>query len=205
MSENASPQDQWNQRYQSDEYFYGTTPNDFLKSNFGSIPRGKVLCIADGEGRNSVFLAQMGYDVSSVDISTVGVEKTKKLAAERGVDVNAMVGDLADFDLGTNQWSGIVSIFSHLPSALRRNLHQRVVSALAPNGVMLLEAYTVQQIGRGTGGPQVPDLLMSETALRDELRGLQVIYSGELIRSVVEGSGHTGTAAVVQYLGRKPS
>lgn len=204
MSENLTPQEQWNQRYQSDEYFYGTTPNDFLKSNFGSIPRGKVLCIADGEGRNSVFLAQMGYEVSSVDISTIGVEKTKRLATERGVCIAATVGDLADFDLGVNQWSGIISIFSHLPSQLRRDLHKRVVAALAPNGVMLLEAYTIQQIGRGTGGPQVPDLLMSDRGLRDELSGLDVIYSGELIRSVVEGAGHTGSAAVVQYLGRKP-
>ena len=163
-----------------------------------------MLCLADGEGRNSVFLAQMGYDVSSVDISTVGVEKTKRLAVERGVTVNAMVGDLADFDLGKQQWSGIVSIFSHVPRLIRQNLHRRVVDALVPGGVMLLEAYTVHQIGRGTGGPQVPELLMSEQELRNELVGLSVIYAGEINRSVVEGTGHTGMASVVQFLGRKP-
>lgn len=204
MTDINSAQGQWNSRYESDEYFYGTSPNDFLRQNYGSIPSGKVLCLADGEGRNSVFLAQMGYDVSSVDISTVGVEKTKRLAAERGVTVNAMVGDLADFDLGKQQWAGIVSIFSHVPRLIRQNLHRRVVDALVPGGVMLLEAYTVHQIGRGTGGPQVPELLMSEQELRNELVGLSVIYAGEINRSVVEGTGHTGMASVVQFLGRKP-
>ena len=204
MTDINSDQAQWNSRYESEEYFYGTSPNDFLRQNFGSIPRGKVLCLADGEGRNSVFLAQMGYEVSSVDISTVGVEKTRRLAAERGVAVNATVGDLADFDLGQQKWSGIVSIFSHVPRPLRQSLHRRVVDALAPGGVVLLEAYTIRQIGRGTGGPQVPELLMSEEELRNELSGVRVIYAGEMTRSVVEGTGHTGLASVVQFLGRKP-
>jgi SAM-dependent methyltransferase len=204
MSQMSGPNAQWNLRYGDDEYFYGTIPNDFLQENAHLIPRGSVLCVADGEGRNSVFLATTGRDVSSVDISDVGVAKTKELASEKGVSVDALVGDLANFDLGRNKWQGVVSIFAHLSSDLRQDLHRRVIESLAPGGVVLLEAYTVNQIGRGTGGPQVPELLMSAESLSQEFAALEIIHLKELERSVVEGSGHTGQAAVVQLIARKP-
>ena len=131
------------------------------------------------------------------------MEKTRRLASERGVTVNAMVGDLADFDLGEDQWQGVVSVFCHLPSELRRSIHKRVMKSLAPRGVVLLEAYTVDQIGRGTGGPQVPDLLMSEQSLRSEFSHLKFVHLDEMERNVSEGAGHTGMAAVVQMIARK--
>lgn len=205
MSQMSGPNAQWNLRYGDEEYFYGTTPNDFLQENAHLIPQGSVLCVADGEGRNSVFLATTGRDVSSVDISDVGVSKTKRLASEKGVSVDAQVGDLADFDLGRNKWKGVVSIFAHLPIDLRQDLHRRVIESLAPGGVVLLEAYTVDQIGRGTGGPQVPELLMSAESLSQEFASLEIIHLKELEREVVEGSGHTGHAAVVQLIARKPA
>lgn len=203
MSQMFGTNAQWNLRYGDEEYFYGTTPNDFLKENAHLIPRGSVICVADGEGRNSVFLATTGRDVSSVDISDVGVAKTKKLASEKGVSVDAQVGDLADFDLGRNKWQGVISISAHLPISLRQDLHLRVIDSLAPGGVVLLEAYTVDQIGRGTGGPQVPELLMSAESLSQEFASLEIIHLKELEREVVEGSGHTGLAAVVQLIARK--
>lgn len=204
MAEPHSPvAEQWNIRYSESDYFYGTAPNDFLRNNFGSIQKGKVLCLADGEGRNSVFLAEQGYNVTSVDISSVGVEKTRRLASERGVTVNAIVGDLTDFDLGNHQWNGVVSIFCHLSSELRRRVHQRVVKSLVSGGVVLLEAYTINQIGRGTGGPQVADFLMSELSLRSEFSQLTPVHLAEIERTVSEGAGHTGMAAVVQMIARK--
>lgn len=203
MSQMSGPNAQWNLRYGDEEYFYGKTPNDFLQENAHLIPQGSVLCVADGEGRNSVFLATTGRDVSSVDISDVGVAKTKKLASEKGVSVDAQVGDLADFELGRNKWQGVISIFAHLPIRLRQNLHRRVIDSLAPGGIVLLEAYTVDQLGRGTGGPQVPELLMSAESLSQEFASLEIIHLKELEREVVEGSGHTGHAAVVQLIARK--
>ena len=203
MSQPSSPNGQWNLRYGDSEYFYGTKPNDFLRENAHFLPDGPVLCLADGEGRNSVFLASEGRDVSSVDISEVGVEKTKNLATSMGVAVNAQVGDLANFDMGKNRWMGIVSIFAHLPETLRRDVHSRVIESLAPGGIFLLEAYTVAQIGRGTGGPQVPELLMSSEALAREFASLEIVHLKELERDVIEGNGHTGHAAVVQLIARK--
>lgn len=199
------PKHTWEQRFDAEAYHYGTEPNDFLRERIGSLPGGPVLCLAEGEGRNAVFLASRGFEVSSIDLTEAGVRKTRRLAVERGVSVDATVGDLATADLGVQRWSGIVSIFAHLPAPIRRNLHARVVAALAPGGVLLLEAYTPDQIGRGTGGPPIPELTMTLADLRDELKGLDITYGVELERDVVEGYGHSGVGSVVQLIARRPT
>ena len=197
-------QEQWEQRFGGDDYLYGTEPNEFLRAHAAEVPPGPVLCLAEGEGRNAVFLAGQGFEVSSIDLTAAGVEKTLRLAAARGVEVAARQGDLADVDLGTGAWAGIVSIFAHVPPAVRVELHRRVVDALAPGGVLLLEAYTADQVGRGTGGPPTAELTMSLDGLVQELHGLDVEVGRELVRDVVEGAGHTGPGAVVQVVARKP-
>ena len=204
-ADEPTPKERWEQRYGGDDYVFGTEPNDFLRANVGLLPPGRVLCLAEGEGRNAAFLAAAGYDVSSIDLTEAGVAKTRRLAADRGVSVAAEVGDLATADLGLQRWQAIVSIFAHLPPAVRRDLHRRVVAALAPGGVFLLEAYTPDQIGRGTGGPQTADLTMTLAALRQELAGLDVVTGQELERDVVEGPGHTGAGSVIQFIARKPA
>lgn len=205
MSETPTPKAMWEQRYGASHYVFGTEPNEFLSANLARLPVGSALCLAEGEGRNSVFLAEVGYDVHSVDLAEAGVAKTLRLAAERGVVVDAVVGDLAEFDLGEQRWDLVVSIFAHLPSAVRRDLHRRLVTSLRPGGVFLLEAYTPSQIGRGTGGPQSADLTMTLDALRDELAPLEFLHAVELEREIVEGPGHTGIGAVVQLIARRPA
>src|SRR5262245_21514589 len=113
----------WDERYSSEEYAYGTKPNEFLEANFNRIPKGNLLSIAEGEGRNAVFLAKQGYTVTAVDASLVGLNKARKLAEEHGVSIELIQADLADYDLGENQWDGIVSIFCPLPSAIRKQLY----------------------------------------------------------------------------------
>ena len=102
----------WDQRYSADEYIYGKDPNEFLAKAVDNIPKGKVLCLAEGEGRNAVFLAQHGYEVVAVDSSSVGLEKANKLAQERGVTIQTIVTDLAHFDIEPDSWDGVVSIFA---------------------------------------------------------------------------------------------
>ena len=194
----------WEQRYGIAEYVYGTEPNEFLREHLAVVPHGRVLCVAEGEGRNSVFIAASGREVHGVDLTDAGVEKTRRLAAERNVQVNAVVADLTDHDIGVEQWDAVVSIFAHMPPSVRRSLHQRVVAALRPGGVLLLEAYTPDQIGRGTGGPAVPEMTMTLEGLRAELQGLVFEHGIEVLRDVVEGPGHTGLGAVVQVIARKP-
>jgi SAM-dependent methyltransferase len=194
----------WDQRYDTAEYVYGTNPNAFLQSVATHIPRGRILSLAEGEGRNAVFLAELGCDVVAVDASGVGLEKAERLATSRGVSIRTVLCDLSEFELGTSVWDAIVSIFCHVPPALRQVLHRRVVQSLVPGGVLVLEAYTPDQIGRGTGGPPIPDLMMTLAGLRRELDGLRFDIGREIERNVTEGLYHTGAGSVVQVLARRP-
>lgn len=193
----------WDERYSAEEYAYGKAPNQFLAEHFAAIPKGKVLSLAEGEGRNAVFLAQQGYAVTAVDASRVGLQKAQKLADEQGVSLELIHADLAEFDLGNEQWDGIVSIFCPLPSALRQQLHQKVVAALKPGGVYLIEAYTPEQLKHGTGGGKSADTMTTQADLMCELQGLHFQHLLELERDVVEGIYHTGLGAVVQALALK--
>lgn len=195
----------WDERYEGEDYAFGIDPNDFLRAEAGRIARGNVLCIADGEGRNGVYLAGLGHAVLSVDLSSVGLQKAEKLAAARGVQIRTRVADLAEWPIEVERWDGIVSIFCHMPAAMRAQVHQRVVAGLKPGGVFILEAYTPDQLAHGTGGPSSVDLLMTSAALKAELAGLNLVHNIQLERDVVEGSYHTGRAAVVQVVGIKPA
>ncbi|HNI25936.1 MAG TPA: class I SAM-dependent methyltransferase [Leptospiraceae bacterium] len=193
----------WDERYSADEYAYGKAPNRFLEENFSSIPKGKVLSLAEGEGRNAVFLAKQGYSVTAVDGSAVGLKKAERLAAENNVRIECIQADLAEFDLGQNKWEGIVSIYCPLPSVLRKEIYKKVILALKQNGVFFLEAYTPDQIGKGTGGGSDADTMQSKQSLSAELAGLEFKHLIELEREVVEGIYHTGLGSVVQLIARK--
>ena len=136
----------WDKEYDTEEYVYGKLPNDFLKSHYDAIPKGKVLLLAEGEGRNAVFLAKLGYSVTAVDISRVGLIKAEKLAKENNVIIETICADLEVFDLGERKWDGIVSIYCHLPSTLRQDLYSRIELAIKPSGVFLLEGYRPEQL-----------------------------------------------------------
>ena len=202
------PPDFWDARYAEPALAYGDAPNDFLASVADRLPRGRVLCLAEGQGRNAVFLADLGLEVVAVDLSEVGLERAQALAAENGVEIATEVADLANFDLGTEAWDAVVSVFAHTGADVRRDLHRRVVAALKPGGAFVLEAYTPAQTERDTGGPSGPgavDITMTADGLRAELAGLEVEVLRETERPVLEGAYHTGDAAVVQMLAFKPA
>ena len=193
----------WDERYGARDYVYGTRPNAFVEAMAPEIPSGPVLCLAEGEGRNAVYLAGRGHPVTAVDQSTVGLSKAQRLAEEKGVGLTTLARDLEDFTIAPGAWSGIVATFAHLPPPLRRVVHGQVVRGLVPGGVFILEAYTAAQVGLGTGGPREPELCMSLASLREELDGLTFEIGREVERLVVEGTGHTGRGAVVQVLARR--
>ena len=190
----------WDERYGNEEYIYGTDPNDFLVECLTGRRIGRTFSAAEGEGRNAVWMATQGAEVESVDSSIRGVEKTAKLAAARGVEVAARVGMLEDVDLVPGTYDTIVSIFAHMPSVQRLPLHRKFVDALKPNGLFVLEAYTPDQLKFGTGGPKDADMLLTADKLRAELTGVDFLVLQEVERDVIEGSLHTGRAAVVQCL-----
>ena len=197
----------WNERYNEAEYVFGTEPNNFLRDEFSKIPiGGSVLCLAEGEGRNAVFLAQQGYQVTAMDMSEVGLNKALKLAQDRGVDIITQVADLADYDFGEAQWDGIVSIWAHLPKAVRQHVHAQIALALKPNSVFILEAYTEQQLNmNAVGGPPATqkERFGSLAVLRSELAELEEITGIEKPRMISEGKRHQGLSAVVQFIAKK--
>ena len=195
----------WDQRYTQDNYAYGRQPNEFLLNQIDHLPKGAVLSLAEGQGRNAVYLAQQGFSVTAVDASSVAMRQTQEFAQLSDVSVTTITSDLAAFPIEANRWDAILSIYCHLPSPLRKTIHRQVVQGLRPGGVFLLEAFTPQQLNYQTGGPKNVDLLTSLSELKEELQGLDFIIGQELERDVQEGLHHTGVAAVVQVLAFKPS
>jgi len=199
----VSTRDYWNEKFATIDYAYGTEPNDFLVSAVTNLKRGETLSLAEGEGRNAVWLAQQGFTVSAIEQSEKGVAKTLRLALQRGVIVMAERGELETFHIQPNSWDLVVSIYAHTPQELRRKLHRQVVAGLKPGGVFVLEAYTPAQIANNTGGPKDASLMPTAELLRSELAGLVFDRIEEVERDVVEGSLHTGTAHVVQVVAHR--
>jgi len=195
----------WDSRYSDKDFAYGKEPNDFIAEQAPNIlpSSSRVLCLAEGEGRNAVALAKLGHNVLAVDLSEPGLKKALALASENNVTIETAVADLATYDLGTSQWDAIVSIFCHLPPPLRRDVHKRATKALKPGGVLILEAYTPKQLEFGTGGPPNAAMMMTLQDLREELTGLDFEIGRELERNVLEGKYHTGRGHVVQVVARR--
>ncbi|MGD9021628.1 MAG: class I SAM-dependent methyltransferase [Lysobacterales bacterium] len=198
----------WDERYSQPGYAFGTQPNEFLQDHFSRIPPGgRVLCLGEGEGRNGVFLAEQGYEVTGVDLSAVGLKKAQALAAERKVEIKTVVADLADFAPGVDAWDGVVSIAVHLPPDVRKALLARIVASLRSGGVFILEGYTEKQLEMpGKGGPSAEhrELFLSLEAVRGEIAGLDVLIGREIERIMGEGDHHDGESAVLQLVAQKP-
>ncbi len=194
----------WDQRYDTPEFVYGEKPNLFLAQNVQRLTSGSVLCLADGEGRNGVFLARNGFSVTAVDSSAVGLQKAESLAKKHGTELKTIVADLADYPIPHNSFDSVISIFCHIPPAIRKVVHKQVVKGLKPGGTLLLEAYTPKQLEYKTGGPPSIELMMTLDTLTSELEGLVFLQAQELEREVVEGTLHNGIGAVVQIIAQKP-
>ncbi|MGM0914596.1 MAG: SAM-dependent methyltransferase [Pseudomonadota bacterium] len=195
----------WDERYNTDDYVYGTEPNDFLREQaalIGEAPK-RVLCLADGEGRNGVYLAGLGHWVTSVDASSVGLRKAARLAEHKGVALTTLNADLTEHEFVPASFDAVVSIFCHVPAAGRPHLHRQVIRALKPGGVLILEAYTPEQVHRNTGGPDTPDRTPTAAELDAAFAELDIELSRECEREVIEGRGHTGPGCVVQFIAHK--
>jgi len=203
MNNKIKSAEMWDERFSSSEYKYGKDANEFIRSNFHLIPKGKVLSIGEGEGRNSVFLAQQGFKVTALDYSTEGLKKTEKLAKENSAEVELIHADVTEYNFEQNDWQGIVSIFCHLDKYNREKVHKECVNALSTNGIFLLEAFSPNQLKYATGGPKSLELLMELEDVKKELIGLEFLKSQELVRELFEGLLHKGLGSVIQIIGEK--
>lgn len=194
----------WNDRYSDNKYVYGEKPNDFLVESLEYFKDGSnILCIAEGEGRNAVFLATKGFNVTAVDQSSAGREKALNLAQKNNVHINYEVADLRNYNFGENIWDVIISIFAHTPYDVREHVHSSVKKALKEKGIFLLEGYNLKQLQYKTGGPKNEDMLFSKENLESDFAGFEILLSQDFIRHINEGEFHNGDSSVTQFIARK--
>lgn len=194
----------WDQHFSAPGFKYGQAPNAFLADQ---APRlrvsSDVLVPGDGEGRNGVWLAQQGHRVTAVDSSAVGLSKAQALATERGVSITTVHADLADWTPEPNSADALVLIYLHLPPALRASAHQRMLKALRPRGLLIIEAFHPLQLGHSSGGPKDSAMLYTLDMLRQDFARLneRLAYEGQTV--LEEGPGHQGPAHVTRWVAQR--
>lgn len=198
----------WDMRFGStDDFIFGTEPNRFLTRQAHLLSPGMaVLAVADGEGRNGVWLAQQGMKVTAVDGSRVALAKAQRLALERGVTLNTVQADLTSWEWGSDIYDAVVGIFIQFAGPrLRPLLFQRAAKSLKPNGLLLLQGYSPKQLDYKTGGPSTLENLYTEEQLRAELAGFDIVHMTSYDEELNEGSGHRGMSALIDVVARKRS
>lgn len=206
LAPTPDPSTFWDQKYDDPNHLYGTRPNAFLVDQAWRLPpRAKVLAVADGEGRNGVWLAQQGHAVMAVDASPRGLQKAAKLALDRGVALSTMCADLCDWDWPESVYDAVVAIFFQLPSALRATLHRRMLTAVKPGGLVILEAFRPEQLPLASGGPKNPDMLYTPESLRDDFAAADLLLCEPAQAILDEGPGHSGPAELVRLIARRPA
>ncbi len=195
----------WNKRYAAPGYLFGTEPAGFLRDQAGRLAKGaRVLCVADGEGRNSTHLAALGCEVTAFDASPVAVEKARALAIGNGVEVDFNVAGVEDWDW-SRTWDAVVGVFIQFAGPdLRDRMFGWLGEAVTPGGLLLLHGYAPRQVGYGTGGPPVVENMYTKEMLEDAYAGWEILRLEDYDREIDEGSGHSGRSALVDLVARKP-
>lgn len=195
----------WDQRYSAPGYRFGKEPAEFLRREAGQLAKAsRVLCLADGEGRNSVYLASLGHDVTAFDASAVALVKARDLAAERGMMVDFNLSGVEDWDW-SQQYDAVVGVFIQFAGpGLRKQMFDWMKGAVAPGGLLLLHGYVPRQLDYKTGGPGVAENMYSKALLRRAFTGFEVLQLRDYDAEIDEGPGHSGTSALIDFVGRKP-
>lgn len=196
----------WDERFGTKEYLFGTEPAAFLRDNVGLVPPGaRTLCIAEGEGRNAVFLAGLGCQVTAFDASAVGLDKARNLAGARGVQLALHHATIEDWDW-SQPFDLVVGVFIQFVGPEGRTaLFDGIRRALAPGGRLMLHGYTPEQVALGTGGPGRRENMYTEDMLRDSFADLQVLRLASYEKVLREGTGHSGRSALIDFIADAPA
>lgn len=198
--------DRWNQRFAEEGYLFGETPNRFLAAHAAALPPGRALSVADGEGRNGVWLAEQGWEVVSLDFSDVAQRKAADLAARRGVALELVQADVHAWDYPPAAFDLVADIFSQFSAPTdRERKWAGMASALRPGGHLILQGYTPDQLRHGTGGPRDPAHLYTEALLRHAFPGWEILHLQATETVLDEGPGHSGPSAVIGLVARRPA
>jgi SAM-dependent methyltransferase len=191
----------WDDKYAAERYYYGTEPNELVRAALAGLPPGRALFLAEGEGRNAVHAATLGHEVVAVDSSAEGRRKALALAAERGVALTYLLGDVATTVWEDTPYDLAVLCFYHETPAERPGLHARISAALRPGGRLVVVSFAKEQLGRGTGGPPDLALLQDLDEVRGEFPGVVWERAERLEVVQREGPGHDGPASVNLLVG----
>jgi SAM-dependent methyltransferase len=202
----ADPSGFWNTRYAQSDWLFGREPNAFLCRQAPNLPRqGRALCVADGEGRNGIFLAQHGLQVTSFDLSAVAVDKARTWMAEAGVSIDLHVCSDDDFPWGEGDYDVVAAIFVQFaPPAARARMFRHIWTSLKPGGVLLIQGYTPKQLGYRTGGPDNIEHLYTPDILRQHFPEASWALMREYDDDLAEGSAHRGRSALIEAVALKP-
>ena len=195
--------DFWNDRYNKKDYLYGLQPNVFFKSQIVKYKPGNLFMPGDGEGRNSVYAASLGWKVDAVDFSSVAIEKARKLSGSFNLQINYEIEDLNEYFPKKNFYDAASLIFVHLTPVVRKNLHAKLIDCLKLKGVIIIEVYEKKQIGKNSGGPQSAEMLYSIDELQNDFSNLQILYLKEVLIDLNESEKHSGVANVIRFVGMK--
>jgi SAM-dependent methyltransferase len=193
----------WDERYHHAEYAYGKNPNLFFYQELQKLKPGSLLLPFEGEGRNAVAAAKLGWKVTAFDQSLEGKRKALLLAQENQVTIDYKTGQLQELNFPYEQFDAIGLIFAHLPLAERQEFHQAIIKKLKPQGILILEAFHEKQLGKSSGGPQQKEMLFTEEKLRADFQDLSTISMVDLETNLDEGLFHQGLAHVIRMVAQK--
>ena len=200
--------DRWNDRYSSEEFAYGTAPNKYLKEQLEKLKTGSILFPAEGEGRNAVFAAQLGWKVSAFDISAEGKNKALKLAEANNVVIDYQVGELETLNYQAEQFDVIALIYAHFPAAIKSSIHQTLETYLRKDGYIIFEAFSKKHleylaINDKVGGPKDIESLFSIEEIQSDFSDYEIIQLEEKEIELNEGLFHNGKGSVIRFVGKK--
>lgn len=195
----------WNSRYSEDGFAYGKKPNDYFKSEIEKLKPGKLLLPAEGQGRNAVFAASLGWQVDAFDFSEVAREKALMLAEEEHVTINYSVMSFEEFDPEPEIYDAAAIIFVHQPIELREKLNAGIISSLKPGGTLIIEVFDKDQLKYNSGGPKDEEQLSSLEEVYNDFSTFDIDNFSKEIITLVEGKYHQGQASVIRFTGKKPS
>jgi cyclopropane fatty-acyl-phospholipid synthase-like methyltransferase len=196
----------WDQRYRTPEYIFGTEPNVFLASQVNRFkPKDRVLDVGCGEGRNSVWLAGLGCDVTGLDVSPLALDKARRLASGKGVAVQYVQTDIRDWRWDPAQFDAVVCVFIQFAEPEQRaRLFDGFMTTLKAGGMLVLQGYTPKQVEYKTGGPPRPDHMYTAELLRGAFAGMEILHLREHEEVLAEGIKHVGRSALIDLVARKP-
>ena len=193
----------WDEKYNRNDYLYGTKPNDRVKQNLVKLKPGKILFPAEGEGRNAVYAATQGWDVTAFDPSSVGQQKAIKLANIQNVSINYLLRGYENVEFEDNSFDAMALSFSHMPSDLRKKKKKKYIGWLKPGGKIILELFSKEQLNYNSGGPKDADMLLSQPELEQDFESMSNVEINVEITQLEEGPGHQGDASVIRMIATK--